>query len=850
MLEAFSFNREYDFIRLDGLSRATGRPAHEWDMYILKELIDNALDADESLWCKDPEQSPSLHIKIAYIKLPDRQQLLVQVENRATFPVEHIEAIFDTRSYTSRNALVKRLTRGALGNALKTLLGIPYALHKRSADTDEEGLQLKPLSIICNETEFLPRYIIDSTAQSIRFTCEKEHCDAVEGTVIRIGLDYFVQEIPRTLTELQLLAQQYHLCNPHVHFIWEVEIDDNQELWKEIYEARPGWINKFRETAPVQWYSVIAFKELLGALYREQGESNEGSDHVLPIKTICQYFPRLHNEALGQNQDITKMASIIRNLKRDSLTRDDINGQPARELYAVLSRYSHRFDTFQLGYVGVEHIRDVLTSILPLESEVQYDVINDAGKDINTDTPFVIEVAAARLREGKRQIWTAINFSPTYSDPFQSRWLHTNLLPDDPVLGLRNLMDVYGYREEEPIVLFLHLICPTIEHTEFSKTEINHLPFEKVLNGVLDKVLTELRQAHEEKELRLEQAVFQALHAILETLEENERFVFEQLEERLILLLRQDTELSSWLERPDSIGRLRAYITNFQIDNPNMNKYVARQTEAMIYLPSHPEQYILVPIEQNLCDRLAQNYVNKIVYVQSQELETVFLANKWLCQMDMALLRAPFEIDALKDALLSCINQCELPILVLHNGDEEGYGLVEQMRTWLKDESFDTERIVDLRDRKGNEPHDTIQTTRLMPRELAHWLLKCFDAVGISVKFTPSTSQIRQDIRDQFERILQGALLEDIGEKFKLLRLIMDVDTSLSFTRMMIDEALDEQLKKSLKQNACAMSYAMLLDTIVETFFEKFMILNGTKVWKMEQVWLAHRQNEFQQDEE
>jgi hypothetical protein len=40
MPEAFSFNREYDFVRMEGLYRATGRPAHEWDIYILKELID------------------------------------------------------------------------------------------------------------------------------------------------------------------------------------------------------------------------------------------------------------------------------------------------------------------------------------------------------------------------------------------------------------------------------------------------------------------------------------------------------------------------------------------------------------------------------------------------------------------------------------------------------------------------------------------------------------------------------------------------------------------------------------------------------------------------------------------
>src|SRR5438046_2037706 len=134
MPEAFSLNREFDFVRLDGLRRATGRPAHEWDLYILKELIDNALDADESLWRDNPAEFPCVRVQMEYISVPHRsQQLSVQVSNRAVFPVEQIADIFATQRYTSRKAFIKGLTRGALGNALKTLLGIPYALRNRVA---------------------------------------------------------------------------------------------------------------------------------------------------------------------------------------------------------------------------------------------------------------------------------------------------------------------------------------------------------------------------------------------------------------------------------------------------------------------------------------------------------------------------------------------------------------------------------------------------------------------------------------------------------------------------------------------------------------------------------------------
>ncbi len=72
------------------------------------------------------------------------------------------------------------------------------------------------------------------------------------------------------------------------------------------------------------------------------------------------------------------------------------------------------------------------------------------------------------------------------------------------MLGLRGLLQAYGLSEDTPVALFLHLTCPNVEHNEFSKTEINHLPFKQVLGQVLDRLLNALRQAREETELRLE----------------------------------------------------------------------------------------------------------------------------------------------------------------------------------------------------------------------------------------------------------------------------------------------------------------------------------------------------------
>src|SRR5205823_1129959 len=93
------------------------------------------------------------------------QQLEISVSNRAQFPVKLIRDVFHTRWYTSSKSFMKGLTRGALGNALKTLLGIPYSLRNKVAD--DWRPTRTPMSIRCGTTEYLPQYHINELKQQV-----------------------------------------------------------------------------------------------------------------------------------------------------------------------------------------------------------------------------------------------------------------------------------------------------------------------------------------------------------------------------------------------------------------------------------------------------------------------------------------------------------------------------------------------------------------------------------------------------------------------------------------------------------------------------------------------------------
>ena len=840
MGEAFSFNREFDFVRLDRLSRTTGRPAHEWDFYIIKELIDNALDADEAVWRKEPKQKPILKVRIEFAN----NQLFVQVSNRTQFPVELIPDIFATYQYTSRKAFVKGLTRGALGNALKTLLGIPYALRNRvSGDWKPDQ---KPLSIICNKQEYLPIYTVDTTNQNISFECKKipDNKDT-QGTIISVALDYFEQEKPRTLDEIKRLAQKYNLCNPHANFQWLIEVEE--EEWSVEYAANQNWSNKFRGTAPIHWYSMTAFQDLLGALHRKQ-VNNQQTDQ-LSVQTICSYFCGFDNQDEDiENEDLT--AIITRKFGNNNLSVNDFENEVSKKLYQIMCSYSPEFKSLKLGCIGLEHIRTVLTNTFSVNGKVFYEIATDKGDE--PSLPFVIEASAVALKEGSREIWTAINFTPTYDDPFLRRRLYTPIQPEKAVVGLRELLDAYGLDEDTPVVLFLHLICPNIESGEFSKTEINHLPFKQVIGEVLDRLIKAFKQAQEEEELQLEKTIFQALDDILNNLKNNERFVFDQLLEKLRTQLNQDPVLSKWLETPDALSRLRTYIINYQNQSSNtvLTQRVARPVVETLALPLHPERYFFALAEHISPELLTQHHVNKILYIQIPELEPVIIENDWLCRMDMALLRNPPKSDALRETILQCVVGCDLPILILHNNDATGHEQVKQIKAWLNKENLDENRIIDLGLNSTDSPKTAFQPTKLvelMPDELAELLLNQLNNLSIPVKFLPVNVDIRRDIGQKFEQLLLSYLWEGVSEKLQIPGLLGLLDIKLQFTHQMKEQDLDEQLRNLLQQKSSTKSYATVLNEVVRKFFDSFMGQHREDIQGLAQAHLKGLHEEYEQ---
>jgi hypothetical protein len=111
---AFKVSRLMEFCTRRELQNQTGHSAYDWALVVLKELMDNALDA-----CEEVEVAPEISIDVKDGSITIR-------DNAGGIDPATIESILDyTIRVSSREAYCSP-TRGAQGNALKSILAMAF----------------------------------------------------------------------------------------------------------------------------------------------------------------------------------------------------------------------------------------------------------------------------------------------------------------------------------------------------------------------------------------------------------------------------------------------------------------------------------------------------------------------------------------------------------------------------------------------------------------------------------------------------------------------------------------------------------------------------------------------------
>ena len=109
-------SRLLDFCSRKELIAQTGHQPDAWPLVVLKELVDNALDA-----CEEGEVGPEITIQV------DNNGITV-TDNGPGVPAETITDVLDFSVRVSSREAYVAPDRGAQGNALKTIVAMPFVL--------------------------------------------------------------------------------------------------------------------------------------------------------------------------------------------------------------------------------------------------------------------------------------------------------------------------------------------------------------------------------------------------------------------------------------------------------------------------------------------------------------------------------------------------------------------------------------------------------------------------------------------------------------------------------------------------------------------------------------------------
>lgn len=138
------------YMTLNGLTEHTGAPPSKFPLYIIKEDLDNACDYEENTYMGTRDRRI---ISLWVQKIETNLKITVRNSNQNNRPTAfqtNLKDIVDFDYFTSTKKNKFRIGRGAIGDATKPKLSIPYALSLEEGDVN--GIDA-PLIIQYNNQE-------------------------------------------------------------------------------------------------------------------------------------------------------------------------------------------------------------------------------------------------------------------------------------------------------------------------------------------------------------------------------------------------------------------------------------------------------------------------------------------------------------------------------------------------------------------------------------------------------------------------------------------------------------------------------------------------------------------------
>ena len=360
----FATSRLLDYLSEKELVKQCGHPRKHWPLVVVKELLDNALDA-----CEEQGIAPEIELTI------DESGIAV-ADSGAGIPEEIIDLVLDfSLRVSSREAYVAP-DRGAQGNALKVLIAMPLVLDGSEGRIDITG------GGVHNEIVLS----VDRIAQQPRAEVQRS---VRTGSRVHLhwplGASSEPDEPFESLQgELLDLVVGFSTMNPHLTLSYDIN-----GRARTIEATDPAW-RKWTPSSPTcpHWYRLDDIERLIGAYLTHDAQHDGGRT----VRDFLAEFKGL-TSTVKQKKVLSELG--LARVPLSALANgDDLDHVRVARLLAAMRTYTRPVKPAALGVIGEDHIRARIEEHGIRPGSFDYRKKLSLGED---GLPQVTEIAFAAL---------------------------------------------------------------------------------------------------------------------------------------------------------------------------------------------------------------------------------------------------------------------------------------------------------------------------------------------------------------------------------------------------------------------------------------------------------------------
>jgi hypothetical protein len=491
---AFVTGRALEYFTEKHLIQQIGDIPTRWPRVLLKELLDNALDA-----CESAIIAPEIAVTI-------EDDALIVEDNGPGLPLSTIENSLDYAVRVSDKSSYVSPSRGQLGNALKCVWAAPFVVTGKDTTVKIHTGELLH-TIIVTLDRIGQKPVISHTIETASFV--------KNGTILKMYYTKIASYLGEAKTadfyklgEAHELLNKFALFNPHASFtLYE---GDSCNKWTPSNLDFVKW-NPSSPTSP-HWYYPESLRNLIASYIADDLPKNRKRT----VRELVSEFAGLSGSA--KQRTVSMQAGMIGAYLADFVVGHDIEMPRVKALLKAMQDESRAIKPSALGILGESHLSKSMESLWGVAPG---SVFYKKAEGVDDGLPFVIEVALGILPSKKaREDIVGVNHSATFVEPLEQ---------------LSDLLAMHRVDCEDPICTVVNLVCPRLNFKDTGKSKLHlwEVQFEalekcvKVVtsqwakekrssdrnNRVSPERLNRLRLKEAPKDLGLKEAAYQVMEA-------------------------------------------------------------------------------------------------------------------------------------------------------------------------------------------------------------------------------------------------------------------------------------------------------------------------------------------------